>query len=307
VVQEGRRRGLSDDFRRAILERVKSKLRFNRTLEVLGISRGSLHNYLHGLRRVPDDVIYRALQYLEEWEFNEVVRGVDMLRTAGIICEDGTVDYYVAVHYLGYSREGGRVRKCYLRPELYDCVSRIHQNLGIALKGAVADGRVLHYLDAFVATLNKAELDRPALVEIANKLEYLAITVTTWPMIARIMRAQVMSVKERLFVEAARAIGAGNLRILFKHVIPHALPPALAYTILEIGAAIMMEAGLSYLGLGDPNYPSWGRMIYEGQVYVISAPWISLIPGAFVVYTLTGINLLGNGLMRVLVPRRAIK
>ena len=83
MVQEGRRRGLSDDFRRAILERVKSKLRFNRTLEVLGISRGSLHNYLHGLRRVPDDVIYRALRYLEEWEFNEVVRGVDMLRTAG--------------------------------------------------------------------------------------------------------------------------------------------------------------------------------------------------------------------------------
>ncbi|MEM0065665.1 MAG: ABC transporter permease subunit, partial [Sulfolobales archaeon] len=64
-----------------------------------------------------------------------------------------------------------------------------------------------------------------------------------------------MSVKERLFVEAAKAIGCGDLRILFKHVVPHAIPPALAYSILEIGAAIIMEAGLSYLGLGDPNYP----------------------------------------------------
>lgn len=133
----------------------------------------------------------------------------------------------------------------------------------------------------------------------------LVIAITTWPMIARIMRAQVMSVKERLFVEAAKAIGCGDARILFKHVVPHALPPALAYTILEIGAAIMMEAGLSYLGLGDPNYPSWGRMIYEGQPYIVSAPWISLIPGAFLVYIVVGINLVGNGLLKVVTPKLA--
>jgi peptide/nickel transport system permease protein len=131
----------------------------------------------------------------------------------------------------------------------------------------------------------------------------LVIAVTSWPMIARIMRAQVLSVKERLFVEAARAIGCEDLYILFKHVIPHAIPPALAYTVLEIGAAIMMEAGLSYLGLGDPNYPSWGRMIYEGQPYIVSAPWISLIPGAFLVYTVVAINLLGNGLLKRVNPR----
>ncbi len=133
----------------------------------------------------------------------------------------------------------------------------------------------------------------------------LVIAITTWPMIARIMRAQVLSVKERLFVESAKAIGCGDLHILFKHVIPHAIPPALAYTILEIGAAIMMEAGLSYLGLGDPNYPSWGRMIYEGQPYIVSAPWISLIPGAFLVYTVIGVNLVGNGLLRIVNPKLA--
>jgi len=89
----------------------------------------------------------------------------------------GSRVYYVAVHYLGYSREGGRVRKqvrkCYLGPEEYDYVTRLHQNLGIVLEGAVVDRRVVHYLDAFVRALSKAELDRPTLVEIVNKLEYL--------------------------------------------------------------------------------------------------------------------------------------
>ena len=131
----------------------------------------------------------------------------------------------------------------------------------------------------------------------------LAIGVTTWPITARIMRAQVMSTKERLFIEAARAVGAGNLYILIKHVIPHALPPALAYMVLQVGSAIIIEAGLSYLGLGDPNFPSWGRMIYEGQPYITSAPWISLVPGAFLVYTVLGINFLGNALLKLLAPK----
>lgn len=194
------------------------------------------------------------------------------------------------------------------------CAAGLASLIGIVL-GSISGyfrGRVGMVIDAVIDVFQVIPAFFLALVLLvifgsSIYLLIIAITATTWPMVARIMRAQVMSVKERPFVEAARAIGAGNLRILFKHVIPHALPPALAYTILEIGAAIMMEAGLSYLGLGDPNYPSWGRMIYEGQVYVVSAPWISLVPGAFVVYTLIGINLLGNGLLRILVPKRAIR
>lgn len=85
--------------------------------------------------------------------------------------------YYVAVHYLGYTKVGGkvrkRVRKCYLGPEVYEYVTRLHQDLGITLEGAVVDRRVLHYLDAFITALSKAELDKPTLIEIANKLEYL--------------------------------------------------------------------------------------------------------------------------------------
>jgi peptide/nickel transport system permease protein len=168
--------------------------------------------------------------------------------------------------------------------------------------GAVIDGliNVFQVIPAFFLALVLLVIFGSSLY-----LLMLVIAVTTWPMIARIMRAQVLSVKERLFVEAAKAIGCGDIHILFKHVIPHAIPPALAYTILEIGSAIMMEAGLSYLGLGDPNYPSWGRMIYEGQPYIVSAPWISLIPGVFLVYTVIGVNLVGNGLLKIFNPKLA--
>jgi len=84
---------LSNEARKLILERVKRKLGFTRALEALGISRGSLHNYFHGVRRVPDDAVYRALQHLKEGEFNEIVKGVDRLRAVGIIREDGNIDY----------------------------------------------------------------------------------------------------------------------------------------------------------------------------------------------------------------------
>jgi hypothetical protein len=85
--------------------------------------------------------------------------------------------YYYAVHYLGYSKVGGRVRKnvrkCYLGPEVYDYVSRTHSDLGIVLEGAVEGRRVIHYLDAFIMSLTRVELDRPTLIEIINKLKYL--------------------------------------------------------------------------------------------------------------------------------------
>lgn len=192
------------------------------------------------------------------------------------------------------------------------CAAGLASVIGIVL-GAVSGyfrGRVGTVIDGAINVFQVIPAFFLALVLLvifgsSMYLLMLVIAITTWPMIARIMRAQVLSVKERLFIESARAIGCGDLHILFKHVIPHAIPPALAYTILEIGAAIMMEAGLSYLGLGDPNYPSWGRMIYEGQPYIVSAPWISLIPGAFLVYTIVGVNLVGNGLLRIVNPKLA--
>ncbi|MFZ8782648.1 MAG: hypothetical protein ACO2OR_01490 [Desulfurococcaceae archaeon] len=86
---------LSDEARRPIPERVKRKLGFEKTPRALGIARGSLYNYLHGVRTVPDNVVYRALQYLEEQEFNEIVQGIDRLRAVGITREDSNVDYFL--------------------------------------------------------------------------------------------------------------------------------------------------------------------------------------------------------------------
>lgn len=133
------------------------------------------------------------------------------------------------------------------------------------------------------------------------------IGLTTWPATARIMRAQTMVAKELLYVEAAKALGAGSLRILFKHVVPASIQPAMANTILQVANAIVIEAGLSYLGLGDPNAPSWGRIIYEGQPYIISAWWISILPGTFLLITVAGLHMLGDTIYRKLTPKLKIQ
>ncbi|HDJ83890.1 MAG TPA: ABC transporter permease [Desulfurococcaceae archaeon] len=129
------------------------------------------------------------------------------------------------------------------------------------------------------------------------------IGVTSWPTTARIVRAQVLSIKEQQFVESVRAVGASASYMLFKHILPHAIAPALAYTILLISRAMLIEAGLSYIGLGDPNLPSWGRMIYEGQPYVFSAWWMSFFPGLFLSITVLGWNFLGDALNRYFNPK----
>lgn len=129
------------------------------------------------------------------------------------------------------------------------------------------------------------------------------IGITTWPTTARIVRGATLSVKERLFVEASRALGASSLLLLRRHILPNIMAPTISYTILQIGRAILIEAGLSYLGLGDPNVPSWGRLIYRGQAYVFSAWWIATFPGLFLVLTVLGFNLLGDSLLRYINPK----
>ncbi len=138
-----------------------------------------------------------------------------------------------------------------------------------------------------------------------SNMAYIMIVIglTTWPTTARITRAQVLSVREMTFVEAARAVGAGSRRILFKHVLPNAIHPAIANMVLLIGQAIMIEAALSYLGLGDPNFPSWGRIIYEGQPYILTAWWIPLFPGIALVLTVLSVNFIGDAFLRVMTPR----
>jgi peptide/nickel transport system permease protein len=124
-----------------------------------------------------------------------------------------------------------------------------------------------------------------------------------WPSNARITRAQVLTVKEREFVQASKVIGLSDFKILFYHIIPNSIQPVIANTILQIAGAIITEAGLSFLGLGDPNAISWGRMIRDGQSLITTCWWISLFPGLMLLLTTFALHLIGDAISRVLSPK----
>jgi peptide/nickel transport system permease protein len=131
------------------------------------------------------------------------------------------------------------------------------------------------------------------------------LALTSWVRYARIVRGQVLSVREREFVQAVRAMGAGHLRILGRHILPNVLTPALVVATLELARTIVLEAGLSFLGLGiQPPSPSWGRMLADGRTYIASAWWIITLPGLALMLTVLSVNLLGDWLRDWLDPYR---
>ncbi len=132
----------------------------------------------------------------------------------------------------------------------------------------------------------------------------LAIGLVTWTGISRTVRGQVLSLREREFIEAARALGMSNATILRRHILPNVLPSVITLAALATATNILLEAGLSYLGLNTPDAPSWGSMIAEGQPYFASAPWITLAPGIAIVLAVVAFNLLGNALTESLETRR---
>ncbi len=129
----------------------------------------------------------------------------------------------------------------------------------------------------------------------------LAIALVTWTGIARAVRGEVLSIKERPFVEAAHAMGCSHGRILRVHLLPNVLPTIITLATLATANNILLEAGLSFLNLGvEPSTPSWGGMISEGQPWILSAPWIILAPGIAVVVAVMGFNLLGQAMQETL-------
>jgi peptide/nickel transport system permease protein len=133
------------------------------------------------------------------------------------------------------------------------------------------------------------------------------IGLFSWPYIARIVRGQVLSLREKEFIEAARAQGAGDLRIIFREILPNVTAPIIVYTTLIIPANILFEAALSFLGIGvKPGTPSWGKMLADagGGIFTV-AWWMMLFPGLFLFLTTLAFNLVGDGLRDALDPRTA--
>lgn len=131
----------------------------------------------------------------------------------------------------------------------------------------------------------------------------IVIGITTWPSNARLMRAQALSLRERTFVSAARAMGESRFQILIKYIIPNGVFSVIANTTLGMSNAILTEASLSFLGLGDVSIISWGQMIYAGKSYITSAWWIATFPGIAIIITVIAFYLLGDGLNHILDPK----
>jgi peptide/nickel transport system permease protein/oligopeptide transport system permease protein len=126
---------------------------------------------------------------------------------------------------------------------------------------------------------------------------FIAIGVLGWPSIARVFRSAILSVKENDYVDAARAMGASDLRIIFRHIFPNSVATIVVYATMNIGGAILTESALSFLGMGVvPPDPSWGILIEDGQKYLASQPWLMLMPGLAILTTVLAFTLLGDGL-----------
>lgn len=171
--------------------------------------------------------------------------------------------------------------------------------LAVALAG-VLNGRMVH--------LHPPGLDWHWLdLELKRGMAslFLIIGLVSWPGMVRVIRAEVLSIKEREFVLAARALGASDLRIVFRHILPNILPTVIVLSAMTTAGTILLEAGLGYLGIGvPPPAPSWGSMINDGQPYFVTAPHLVIVPGFAIVITVLAFNLLGQGLQEVLNPKR---
>ncbi len=136
----------------------------------------------------------------------------------------------------------------------------------------------------------------------------LVLGLTGWMGLARIVRGETLSLKSREYIQAARALGINTPVILFRHILPNILPPIVVFATLSMGSVILIEAGLSFLGLGvQPPAPSWGNMVNLGRGYLLDAWWIATFPGLAIVGTVITFNLVGDGLQDALDPKSSVE
>ena len=135
----------------------------------------------------------------------------------------------------------------------------------------------------------------------------LVLGLLSWMTTSRLVRASFLSLKQREFVEAARCVGARDRRIIFRHILPNSVAPIIVAGTLGVGAAIIAESTLSFLGLGiQPPTPSWGNMLNHATTDMGKAPWIAIFPGLFIFLAVVSINFIGDGLRDALDPRHVV-
>ncbi|MEM7582974.1 MAG: ABC transporter permease [Acidobacteriota bacterium] len=173
-----------------------------------------------------------------------------------------------------------------------------------ALGGSLLDGLLMRLVDG-ILTLPWIFLlmTLTALFAVDVWMLIVFLGMTAWPPICRLVRAELLSLRERDFVLAARGLGLGEVRIFFRHMLPHALTPLVVAATLRIGTLILIEASLSFLGFGVQSpQPSWGNMIADGQGVLLTAWWVAAFPSALLVFVVVAVNLVGDGLRDRLDP-----
>jgi peptide/nickel transport system permease protein len=171
--------------------------------------------------------------------------------------------------------------------------------------GGKADAVIMRFVDMVISFPRLVLLIAiVALFEPSIFLLIMVLGLTQWPLTARIVRGEILSLREREFILAGRALGFSGSRILFRHLIPNCLGPVIVAATLGIGDTIVLEAGLSFLNLGVPSpTPSWGSMVADGRASLLSAWWVATFPGLAIVLTVLSFNLAGDGLRDALDPR----
>ena len=157
---------------------------------------------------------------------------------------------------------------------------------------------VFQTIPSFVFAILLVAIMKPSIKSIV-----IAITVVSWPGVARLVRAEFLSLKNREFVQACHTLGMSDMRIIMREILPNCLSPIIVIGSLMVATAILIESGLAFLGLGDPNIMSWGFQIGAGRTMLRSAWWVCTFPGVAILITVLAINLVGEGLNDALNPR----
>lgn len=247
----------------------------------------------HGLPLAPGETFHLGTDSLGRDILSRVIHGARISLTVGIVAMLTAVCIGVTIGvFAGYF--GAWVNGILMRGT--DVMMTIPGLLLAIAFAGLMDGRVIHLHPSWLDWHAMDVTLRRGLVSV-----FLVIGIVSWTWIARVVRGQVIVLKEREFVEASRALGCTHRWIISRHILPNILPTIIVLASLSTAGTVLLDAGLSYLGVGvPPPAPSWGTMIADGQPYFIVTPHMTIVPGVAIVLTVVGFNLLGQGLRDVL-------